>query len=46
MVLGMIFVTGIGMAGKCGFSQRNILISAFLNIVLPKDMDVEKTKKE
>lgn len=84
MVLGMIFVTGIGMAGKCGFSQRNILIislsisigigftqvpelfvlfpdliksivgencvvlvfliSAFLNIVLPKDMNVEKTK--
>lgn len=83
MVLGMIFVTGIGMAGKCGFSQRNILIislsisigigftqvpelfvifpdlvknifgencvvlvfliSAFLNIVLPKNMDVEKT---
>lgn len=81
MVLGMIFVTGIGMAGKCGFSQRNILIislsisigigftqvpelfvifpdlvknifgencvvlvfliSAFLNIVLPKDMDEE-----
>ena len=84
MVLGMIFVAGIGMVGKYAFSQRNILItslsisigigftqvpellvifpdlvkniigencvvlvfliSAFLNIVLPKDMDFEGKK--
>lgn len=86
MVLGMIFVAGIGMVGKCGFSQRNILItslsisigigftqvpellvifpdlvknivgencvvlvfliSAFLNIVLPKDMDFEGKRRK